>query len=84
MSSRNRHSQELHEQTATQDFIKLPFKIQPLKIVVEKILILWCEHYVIHRGEHIYPATRILTDCTQLPQQTKSFCTSSTFSQSLW
>jgi len=36
MSSRNRHSQELHEQAVTQD--TLPSKIQPLKIVLKKIV----------------------------------------------
>jgi len=39
MSSRNRHAQELREQTAMHARLKLPSKIQPLKIVVEKILI---------------------------------------------
>jgi len=68
MSSRNRHSQELREQAVTQD--TLPSKIQPLKIVVEKF-VSRCEHYVIRCREDIYPATHIITDCMQLPQQTK-------------
>ena len=68
MSSRNRHSQKLREQAVTQD--TLPSKIQPLKIVVEKF-VSRCEHYVIRCREDIYPATHIITDCMQLPQQTK-------------
>jgi len=58
MSSRNRHSQELCEQTATQDSNCHPRFSH-------------CEHYVIRWREDIYPATHIITDCTQLLQQTK-------------
>jgi len=58
MSSRNRHSQELCEQIATQDSNCHPRFSH-------------CEHYVIRWREDIYPATHIITDCTQLLQQTK-------------